>query len=135
MARAGKGDLVDYGKGVQTKKKGGKLTVPAFEELANNETINERQEIQETNNANTAEVINEQQNADKLKHVHDKFTEQFLEQFKKNVTKEDTHTRQTWLIKNETIKRLEKLSIEKRKGFKTELVNQALEMFLDRIEK
>ncbi|MDM8365990.1 hypothetical protein ACS4JF_27330 [Bacillus thuringiensis] len=141
MARAGKGDLVDYGKGVQTKKKGGKLTVPAFEELANNETINERQEIQETNNANTAEVIqeheviNEQQNADKPKHVHDKLTEQFLEQFKKNVTKEDTHTRQTWLIKNETIKRLEKLSKEKRKGFKTELVNQALEMFLDRIEK
>ncbi|HEF1880406.1 TPA: hypothetical protein R9Y26_006265, partial [Bacillus cereus] len=82
MARAGKGDLVDYGKGVQTKKKGGKLTVPAFEELANNETINERPEIQETNNANTAEVIqehevvNEQQNAYKLKHVHDKFTEQ-----------------------------------------------------------
>lgn len=121
MARAGKGDLVDYGKGGQTKKKGGKLTVPAFEELANN--------------ANTTEVINEQQNADKHKHVHDKLTEQFLEQFKKNVTKEDTHTRQTWLIKNETIKRLEKLSKEKRKGFKTELVNQALEMFLDRIDK
>ncbi|MDM8365387.1 hypothetical protein [Bacillus thuringiensis] len=135
MARAGKGDLVDYGKGVQTKKKGGKLTVPAFEELANNETINERQEIQEANNANTAEVINEQQNIDKSKHIHDKLTEQFLEQFEKNVTKEDTHTRQTWLIKNETIKRLEKLSKEKRKGFKTELVNQALEIFLDRIDK
>ncbi|MCQ6344102.1 hypothetical protein NPM06_32155 [Bacillus cereus] len=133
MARAGKGDLVDYGKGVQTKKKGRNLTVPAFEELADNETINEHQEIQEANNANITEVINEQQNADK--HVHDKLTEQFLEQFKKNVTKEDTHTRQTWLIKNETIKRLEKLSKEKRKGFKTELVNQALEMFLNRIDK
>ncbi|MGX5481544.1 hypothetical protein ACWKTG_29645 [Bacillus thuringiensis] len=123
MARAGKGDLADYGQGGQVKKKGIKLTVPAFEELADNETINKRQEIQEL------EVINEQQN--KTDHVH----EQFLEQFNDNVTKEDTHTRQTWLIKNNTIKRLEKLSKGKKKGFKTELVNQALEMFLNRIEK
>ncbi|MGX5390036.1 hypothetical protein [Bacillus thuringiensis] len=123
MARAGKGDLADYGKSGQVKKKGVKLTVPAFEELADNETINKRQEIQEL------EGINEQQN--KTDHVH----EQFLEQFLDNVTKEDTHTRQTWLIKNNTIKRLEKLSKGKKKGFKTELVNQALEMFLNRIEK
>lgn len=145
MAREGKGDLADYGKGGQVKKKGEKLTVPVFEELADNETINERQEIQEqvqeSNNDNTPEVIqepeeiNEQQNENKPEHVHDKFTEQFLEQFNKKVTKEDTHTRQTWLIKNETIKRLEKLSKGKKKGFKTELVNQALEMFLNRIEK
>ncbi|MEC2865029.1 hypothetical protein P9Y72_18720, partial [Bacillus cereus] len=60
---------------------------------------------------------------------------QFLKQFSKKITKEDTHTRQTWLIKNETIKRLEKLSKGKRKGFKTELVNQALEIFLHQIEK
>ncbi|HFK1812529.1 TPA: hypothetical protein ACGXQD_005674 [Bacillus cereus] len=123
MARAGKGDLADYGKSGQVKKKGVKLTVPAFEELADNETINKRQKIQEL------EGINEQQN--KTDHVH----EQFLEQFLDNVTKEDTHTRQTWLIKNNTIKRLEKLSKGKKKGFKTELVNQALEMFLNRIEK
>ncbi|MCQ6288983.1 MULTISPECIES: hypothetical protein [Bacillus cereus group] len=125
MARTGKGDLADYGKSGQVKKKGVKLTVPAFEELADNETINKRQEIQEL------EGINEQQNKTVQETVH----EQFLEQFLDNVTKEDTHTRQTWLIKNNTIKRLEKLSKGKKKGFKTELVNQALEMFLNRIEK
>ncbi|MEM5662263.1 hypothetical protein AAHB62_26255 [Bacillus cereus] len=81
------------------------------------------------------EEINEQQNEGKPEHVHDEFTEQFLEKFNKKVTKEDTHTRQTWLIKNETIKRLEKLSKGKKKGFKTELVNQAVEMLLNRIEK
>ncbi|MCQ6307399.1 hypothetical protein [Bacillus cereus] len=91
MARTGKGDLADYGKSGQVKKKGVKLTVPAFEELADNETINKRQEIQELEGIN----------------------EQFLD----NVTKEDTHTRQTWLIKNNTIKRLEKLSKGKKKGF------------------
>ncbi|PED73047.1 hypothetical protein CON97_05420 [Bacillus pseudomycoides] len=145
MARAGKGDLADYGKGTQGKKDVKKPTIPGFEELADNETINERQEIpeqvQESNNDNTPEVVpeheinNEQEDENKPEHVHDEFTEQFLEQFNKKVTKEDTHTRQTWLIKNETIKRLDKLSKGKRKGFKTELVNQALEMFLNRIEK
>lgn len=145
MARAGKGDLADYGKVVPGKKEVKKPTVPGFEELADNETINERQEIseqvQEPNNDNTPEVVtepeinNEQENENKPEHIHDEFTEQFLEQFNKKVTKEDTHTRQTWLIKNETIKRLDKLSKGKRKGFKTELVNQALEMFLNRIEK
>ncbi|PRT05251.1 hypothetical protein C6352_26620 [Bacillus thuringiensis] len=145
MARTGKGDLVDYGNEVQAKKKVEKPTVPAFEELADNEIINGRQEIQEQvqepNNDNNPEVIqepeevNEQQNEDESEHIHDEFTEQFLEQFNKKVTKEDTHTRQTWLIKNETIKRLEKLSKGKKKGFKTELVNQAVEMLLNRIEK
>ncbi|PEU05183.1 hypothetical protein CN527_02240, partial [Bacillus cereus] len=122
---------------VKDKKETSKPTVPGFSDLADNETINERQEIpeqvQESNNDNTPEVVQEPENNNE--HVHDEFTEQFLEQFNKKVTKEDTHTRQTWLIKNETIKRLDKLSKGKRKGFKTELVNQALEMFLNRIEK
>lgn len=143
MAREGKGDLVDYGKNVQTKREVKKPTIPGFDELADNETINERQEINEQNTEPNNEIVTEdvqesENNNDsepEHEHVHDKFTEQFLEQFNKKVTKEDTHTRQTWLIKNETIKRLEKLSKGKRKGFKTELVNQALELFLDRIEK
>ncbi|HDR7980292.1 TPA: hypothetical protein QC443_002569 [Bacillus cereus] len=102
-------------------------------------------EVDENSNENEPEVTEEQEpeieeeeeheEEKEHEHVHDKFTEQFLEQFNKKVTKEDTHTRQTWLIKNETVKRLEKLSKGKRKGFKTELVNQALEMILDRIEK
>ncbi|OUB50124.1 hypothetical protein [Bacillus thuringiensis] len=145
MARAGKGDLADYGKVVKDKKEINKPTVPGFSDLADNETINERQEIQEqvqeSNNDNEPEVvqepkmINEQKNENKPEYVHDEFTEQFLKQFNKKFTKEDTHTRQTWLIKNETIKRLDKLAKGKRKGFKTELVNQALEMFLYQIEK
>ncbi|MED2749003.1 hypothetical protein P4278_30875 [Bacillus thuringiensis] len=141
MARAGKGDLADYGKVVKDKKETNKPTVPNFSDLADNETINERQEIQEFNNDSEPEVvqepekINEQKNENKYEYINDKFTEQFLERFNKKVTKEDTHTRQTWLIKNETIKRLDKLSKSKKKGFKTELVNQALERFLNRIEK
>lgn len=130
MARAGKGDLVDYGQGARKKKESSAPTIPVFSDLIDNEIINERQEVpkqvQESNEfISETKTINE----------HDKFTEQFLERFSTKLTKEDTHTRQTWLIKNETIKRLDKLSKGKRKGFKTELVNQALEMFLKRIEK
>ncbi|CDN33636.1 hypothetical protein [Bacillus thuringiensis] len=133
MARAGKGDLADYGNVIKDKKESKKPVVPGFSDLADNEKINERQEIlkqvQESNNDNIHESLPNHE------HVHDNFTEQFLKQFSKKITKEDTHTRQTWLIKNETIKRLERLSKGKRKGFKTELVNQALEIFLHQIEK
>ncbi|PDZ42279.1 hypothetical protein [Bacillus wiedmannii] len=133
MARAGKGDLADYGNVIKDKKESKKHVVPGFSELADNEKINERQEIlkqvQESNNDNIHESLQIHE------HIHDNFTEQFLKQFSKKITKEDTHTRQTWLIKNDTIKRLERLSKGKRKGFKTELVNQALEIFLHQIEK
>ncbi|PDY76969.1 hypothetical protein [Bacillus cereus] len=126
MARTKKEDLADWG-----KNKG--KTIPGFDDVADNETINEPENkfiiepVQEDDE--------EHEHTTETKHEHDKFTEQFLKQFTEKVTKEDTHTRQTWLIKNETIKRLDKLAKGKRKGFKTELVNQALESFLDRIDK
>ncbi|MGE6964187.1 hypothetical protein ACQKIW_31010 [Bacillus thuringiensis] len=138
MARTGKGDLVDYGKVVNDKKETQKITVPDFSDLADNKTMNERQEIakpiQEKKRDNTNKTIQKNKHEQKRELVPKNNTEQFLEQFSNNATKEDTHTRQTWLIKNETIKRLDKLSKGKRKGFKTELVNQALEMFLHQIE-
>ncbi|HDR4393044.1 hypothetical protein V4C29_23900 [Bacillus cereus] len=159
MARSGKGDLADYGDNLKKEKP----KIPGFSDVADSEELNQKQEIKEgeekptipdvptveevveNNNEDEPEVKEENEpeikqepeieEENKNEHIHDKFTEQFLEQFNKKVTKEDTHTRQTWLIKNETVKRLEKLSKGKRKGFKTELVNQAIEMILDRIEK
>lgn len=157
MARKG-GDLADYGQGTDKNKKD-KPSIPSFSDVADSEETNGKttekqeaikteekptipdeptvEEVDDNSNENEPEVTEEPEHEEEKvnEHVHDKFTEQFLEQFNKKVTKEDTHTRQTWLIKNETVKRLEKLSKGKRKGFKTELVNQALEMILDRIEK
>ncbi|PEZ24872.1 hypothetical protein CN345_28110, partial [Bacillus thuringiensis] len=108
------------------------IAVPGFLDLADNEMMNERQEIgkqvQEKNRDSKNETIqkNKHKNEQKNESIPSNMTEQFLEQFSNNDTKEDTYTRQTWLIKNETIKRLEKLSKGKKKGFKTELVNQAI---------
>ncbi|MED3325325.1 hypothetical protein P4377_28515 [Bacillus thuringiensis] len=140
MARVGKGDLADYDK-VVTRKKVIPPTVPEFSTLFDNERMNERQELpkqgQESNH--NPEMILEtetiQEHENKHEHVHVTFTEQFFEHFSEKITKEDTHRRQTWLIQNETIKRLNKLSKGKKKGFKTEFVNQALVIFLNQIEK
>jgi hypothetical protein len=49
-------------------------------------------------------------------------------------TIEDTHTRQTYLIRNDLISRLERLSKGQRRGFKTEFVNDALELLLAKAE-
>lgn len=129
MARAKNEDLADWGKNKgQTKKE--KPKVPGFDDIADTKVIVLPQDETPTPPNDPPEDKNEHE----TKHEHDKFTEQFLKQFTEKVTKEDTHTRQTWLVKNETIKRLDKLAKGKRKGFKTELVNQALESFLDQIE-
>lgn len=61
-------------------------------------------------------------------------TESLLRAFDKQRV-EDTHTRATYLIKNETLKKLEKISRGKGKGFKTQLVNYALERMLDDLSK
>ncbi|MED3036022.1 hypothetical protein CBR56_25175 [Bacillus thuringiensis] len=144
MARTKSEDLADWGKNKgQTKKEKPKVT--GFEDVADTNVVELPQDEKTTppNDPPVHKIESEQtptpegENYKKheTKHEHDKFTEQFLKQFTEKATKEDTHTRQTWLIKNETIKRLDKLAKGKKKGFKTELVNQALEMLLDRIEK
>ncbi|NMW17254.1 hypothetical protein [Bacillus paranthracis] len=142
MARTKSEDLADWGKNKgQTKKEKPKVT--GFEDVADTNVIDLPQDTPSTppNDPTVQEVEPEhtpktkEEHEEENEHVHDKFTEQFLKQFTEKATKEDTHTRQTWLIKNETIKRLDKLAKGKKKGFKTELVNQALEMLLDRIEK
>lgn len=144
MARSGKQDITDIGKKKEQVKKE-KPTVTKFSDVADTKVIELPQDetptppndptVQEAESEHTPTPETKEEHEEENEHVHDKFTEQFLKQFTEKVTKEDTHTRQTWLIKNETIKRLDKLAKGKRKGFKTELVNQALESFLDRIDK
>lgn len=62
----------------------------------------------------------------------------FLKQFKEKVQKptiEDTHTRQTYLIRNDLLKRMNKAAKGKKRGFKTDLVNFAIEKVLDELEE
>lgn len=60
-----------------------------------------------------------------------------IEEFEKRMrrpTVEQTHTRQTWLINNELLRRLNKVARNQGRGFKTHLINYALERVLDELE-
>lgn len=59
----------------------------------------------------------------------------FLNEFKKTKkpTVEETHTRQTYLIRNQLIDQLEELAKGKDRGFKTQLVNYAIEQAIKQI--
>jgi metal-responsive CopG/Arc/MetJ family transcriptional regulator len=49
-------------------------------------------------------------------------------------TKEEMFTRQTYLIRNELINRFDNAAKNRRKGFKTEVINKILENFLEENE-
>lgn len=60
-----------------------------------------------------------------------------IEEFEKRLNKptiEETHTRGTWLIRNDLLKRLDKLAKHQQRGFKTHIVNWAIEKVLDELE-
>lgn len=59
------------------------------------------------------------------------FTE---EKFDKKLRK-DTHTKERFFIRNDLNERLEVLALTQAKGFKTQLINYALEKALDEVEK
>jgi hypothetical protein len=61
--------------------------------------------------------------------VFDKFYE------KKNKKKvEDTHTRATFLMRNDLLDKVNEISTDKGRGFKTHFFNQAVEKLLKEIE-
>lgn len=57
-----------------------------------------------------------------------------FEEKKSKPTIEETHTRQTYLIRNDLIERLNKLARRKDRGFKTHLINYAIEQALNEID-
>jgi len=64
----------------------------------------------------------------------------FLSHYYKSIEKqkprvEDTHTRDTYLIRNDLLERFNKLAKHEKKGFKMRLINYVLEKELNHIEK
>lgn len=55
-------------------------------------------------------------------------------EIQKKPTVEETHTRGTYLIRNDLLERLDELSAGKARGFKTFIVNSAIEQLLVQIE-
>jgi hypothetical protein len=62
------------------------------------------------------------------------FIAMFDEQRKQKKTVEETHTRQTYLIRNDLIDRLESIAYNKDRGFKTAFLNHAIERLLNEVD-
>jgi hypothetical protein len=127
-----------------------KRTLPDFSEFENTETDKEKDSVKGNTNNDQLDVTvksntNTEQSNETLKSSTDNKKEtasefsntgnNFLNEFKKakKPTVEETHTRQTYLIKNELIAELEKLAAGKDRGFKTHLVNYAIEQAIKQI--
>ena len=63
------------------------------------------------------------------------FDADFIQRKKSRQTVDMTHTRQTYLIQNDLIERLERLAKKRDRGFKTQLINYALERVLNELEQ
>lgn len=50
------------------------------------------------------------------------------------LTVEETHTRTTFLLRNDLKARLDNLAEQNKRGYKTEFINKAIEMLLDAME-
>lgn len=91
----------------------------------------------DNNNEGEKEKMNQLNNTENENIIINNNTEQsFLAKFqtKKKPTVEETHTRQTYLIRNDLIKRLEKIAKKQDRGFKTALVNEGIKRLLDELE-
>ncbi|MBD7971098.1 hypothetical protein, partial [Paenibacillus gallinarum] len=120
-------------------------------ENTNNEQTNDSVNLNSKNESKSISVLenktNEQANdSDKLnsksksKRALVQEENDFLSQYEllkrnRKPRVEDTHTRDTYLIRNDLLARFNKLAEKQEKGFKMRMVNYLLEKELDKIEK
>lgn len=107
-------------------------------ENENNEQIHIKETQQEnvtvlSNTVNITKDVTQRQTSISVQQVKDELLNMYQEKSKKE-TVEDTHTRTTFLFRNDLAKRLDKLAKNKR-GFKTMFMNKAIEALLDELEK
>ena len=63
----------------------------------------------------------------------DRFNRELHQKMSK-LTVEETHTRTTFLLRNDLKVRLNNLADQNKRGYKTEFINQAIELLLDSVE-
>jgi hypothetical protein len=107
-------------------------------ENENNEQIHIKETQQEnvtvlSNTVNITKDVTQRQTSISVQQVKDELLNMYQKKSKKE-TVEDTHTRTTFLFRNDLAKRLDKLAKNKR-GFKTMFMNKAIEALLDELEK
>lgn len=93
-----------------------------------------QEQVNESQNEPPSEVLEEVEENDMVtvKDISERLKNKYQEKSKKP-TVEDTHTRSTFLFRNDLQKRLDKLAKNKR-GFKTMFINEAIEALLNEYE-
>lgn len=99
-----------------------------FAEEMKNEEVKDEIRTESKEEVHTDDVVSE-----KAEVKRSTFIDSIIEKEKKK-TIEDTHTRSTFLVHNDLLSRMDKLSKKRKRGFKTELVNHAIKDLLDEIE-
>ncbi|MED0737848.1 hypothetical protein [Aneurinibacillus thermoaerophilus] len=131
-------DMFDKLGGISKGKQANKTDKESVTVLSNNNTETKNVIIKgnnDTKKEHVTEISNGENNKEnELELSNNKsFIDSFLEK-KKKATVEETHTRQTFLIHNELLKRMNKAARGRERGFKTALVNEAIKRILDEIE-
>ncbi|WP_347552984.1 hypothetical protein ABFG93_22310 (plasmid) [Pseudalkalibacillus hwajinpoensis] len=106
------------------------------EETANiavQDTAEVKKQAETPKSVSTKAASKKKQASPKVLQKDNEFWE-LLESKNKKLTMEDTHTRQTYLVRNDLVERLQQVSANQGKGFKTRAINFALEQLLDEIE-
>lgn len=103
------------------------ITVPESESVTEVETesVNVHEQESEQITEQFIQHINEQE------YEPEQQTISIIEKYNNKKTKEETFTRQTYMIRNDLIKRLHNAAKGRGKGFKTDVINDILERFLN----
>lgn len=113
--------------------------------IVNNNAINETEtsnvQINTTQEQETIKEYMSSTHVDDTEHVHIKSTHEItttriLQSFKESIkreTVEDTHTRKTFIVRNDLLRELDKLSKKQGRGFQTWFVNMAFERLLEEL--
>ena len=101
----------------------------------NNEQIGSVQDSDTSNTQTSRTHVYDTKNVH-IKGVHESAATEVLKSFKdsmKRETVEDTHTRKTFIVRNDLLRELDKLSKKQGRGFQTWFVNMAFERLIDDI--
>ena len=108
-------------------------TAPIKEKSDDNKlnlNVNDDVNVQGNVNVNVSDNVNVKEGQTRsISEIDREYTE-----IKKKKGIEDTHTRQTFLIRNDLAKRLDRLAKARGKGWKTKVANMLIEKMLDELE-
>lgn len=116
----------------ENKKEGGNVNVQNDEKNQQVQTEEHKEQNETEVHANTQgsdnEVTEEANKSSELAQIER--TKERRKRLESKMTVEETHTRSTFFVENELLKRLNKVAKKQKRGFKTSFINDAIDELL-----